>query len=83
MPLYEYKHLESGEIIEVFRSMKDEHPEIIEQDGKTYHRVYSVGAVTVDLVKGRTIGSVAAKNTEKLRKQGKLLPKKEKYCLCN
>lgn len=42
MAIYEYR-ADDGELIEVVRGMKDEHPETIERDGKLYRRVWGTG----------------------------------------
>lgn len=47
MPIYEYQHEESGEILEVEMSMSEDHPKTVRKNGKTYHRVIGLNTSTV------------------------------------
>lgn len=79
MPLYEFEHSETKAHKEIFYCMK-EAPTIgaaIEVEGQKYIRVPSsgVGGI-VDSTKAKTIGDIAAKNTEEMIRRGDTRVKK-------
>lgn len=68
--IYEFKHSETGLIIERSYSMKGPIPEKVEHEGSVYERVYSIPGIIMDVTKCKTIGSLAEKNTELMVKRG-------------
>jgi hypothetical protein len=77
MPLHDYQS-DDGKIIEKLFSIKDDIPPTIEVDGVVYRKIFSVPTIIIDANQPKTVGSLAAKNTEKMIKEGKIAPKKEK-----
>lgn len=77
MPTYEYQS-DDGAILEIFKSIKEEIPQEIIEDGKLYKRVISLPTIIVDSSKPKTIGMLAQKNTEKKIKKGELKETKKK-----
>lgn len=71
MPSYDYQS-EDGETIEVTFSIKEMRPENIIRNGKTFNKIISVPNIIIDAKKPKTLGALAAKNTEKMIKQGKI-----------
>lgn len=77
--MYEYQHRKSGEIITKYFSAKGTIPDKVIEKKKTYRRIYSIPTIMIDSKRGRTLGSVAEKNTTRMLKEGKIKPKvKEK-----
>jgi hypothetical protein len=77
MPLHDYQS-DDGHIIEKLFSIKDDIPPTIEVDGVIYRKIFSVPTIIIDSTKPKTVGALAAKNTEKMVSEGKLAKKKEK-----
>lgn len=77
MPTYVYRYVDDpeGETFEFFQSMKEDaftqHPE----DNRPIERVIQLPSVIMDSQKPKTLGSLAAKNTERMMKEGKIKPK--------
>jgi len=76
--IYEYKHEESGDIIELSMSMKDKIPEFLIKEEKRYNRIWTIPSVIMDNNVPKTVGSLAEKNTEHMLKTGKLKAPKPK-----
>lgn len=76
MPIYEFQ-ADDGSILEIFRKM-GKCPKKITRKGIIYNRIFSLPSVVVDLNKPKTIGSLAAKNTERMIKNGDPRIKKKK-----
>lgn len=76
--IYLYRS-DCGKEIEISRSPNSQKiPAKISRKKIVYYRVFSVGAVIMDLSEPKTIGSLAEKNTAKMVKEGKLIPKEDK-----
>lgn len=77
MPLYDYRYSDTGEVVELFHSMKTgsltHHPE----NGRAIERIYSVPAVAVDSNGPKTVGELAEKNTREMIKRGSKKIKKK------
>lgn len=74
--IYEFKS-DDGEIIEIKKSMTDTIPEKINKKGKVYRRIFSVPHIMFLGNALQTLGALAERNTERMRKEGKLPPKKK------
>lgn len=71
MPLHDYQSSD-GRMLEKHFSIKDEIPQEIEENGVIYRKIFSVPAIIIDSKQPKTVGGLAAKNTERMEKEGKL-----------
>jgi hypothetical protein len=77
MPNHEFRN-KSGDLIDQYYSIYDEVPKRIKVNNQYYWRIISKPNLLIDTKRPKTIASLAEQNTNRMRKEGKLPPAKEK-----
>lgn len=75
MPLYSYEILTennepTGEIIDIFQTMSEEHLTKDPKSGRKIRKIISCPTILIDSTKPKTIGALAEKNTAEMLKNG-------------
>jgi hypothetical protein len=77
MPTYVYKDSVTGEIFEVFQSMKDEPLTINPATGNPCEKQITAPTIIDGLKTPKTLGALAEKNTAEKLKRGEITKRKE------